>query len=115
MLPGYRSMNQLSFEEYARARNTDPETSHQAAASIDKLLERQRDVYNAFLMFGPVPDHVLVNGMQSLAKLGRVKHQSESGIRTRRSELVEKGLVEDTGERVVLPSGRKSIVWRIKQ
>ena len=36
---------------------------------------------------------------------------SPSGARTRRAELVVKGLVYDTGERVTLLSGRRAIVW----
>jgi hypothetical protein len=37
---------------------------------------------------------------------------SDQGIKSRRAELVAEGFVEDSGKRVILPSGRKSIVWR---
>jgi hypothetical protein len=36
---------------------------------------------------------------------------TESGVRSRRSELVQVGLVRDTGERVRLATGRNAIVW----
>jgi hypothetical protein len=36
---------------------------------------------------------------------------SESGIRSRRAELVDRGLVVDTGRRIRLESGRYAIVW----
>jgi hypothetical protein len=35
---------------------------------------------------------------------------SSSGIRTRRNELVRKGLLQDTGDRRKLKSGRHAIV-----
>ncbi len=38
-------------------------------------------------------------------------HQSPSGLRTRRKELVDAGLVVDTGRRGTLRSGRLSIIW----
>jgi len=40
---------------------------------------------------------------------------SPSGLRTRRSELVAVGKVVDTGARNTLASGRKSIIWAIKE
>jgi len=44
-----------------------------------------------------------------------VKISSQSGFRTRRSELVDEGLIEDSGVRAVLASGRKAIAWQITQ
>jgi hypothetical protein len=37
----------------------------------------------------------------------------KSTYRTRRSSLVEKGLIEDSGSRVKSPNGRNMTVWRI--
>lgn len=37
--------------------------------------------------------------------------QTDSGLRTRRSELVKKGLLVDTGRRELLDTGRSSKVW----
>ena len=94
----------------ALARNTDPETSHLAAASLasDKLRASQDEVLRFMRARGPLTDDQLVR-----TYVGTVP-QSPSGLRTRRSELVARGLVEDTGKRVVLPSGRKAIVWAAK-
>lgn len=36
---------------------------------------------------------------------------SESGLRTRRRELVDLGELKDSGMTAELPSGRKSILW----
>ncbi len=95
---------------FAYARNTDPDTSHEAAASVNRITDKQQAVLNMFLNHGPMTDQQLQTiyndtnwGLQ----------QSESGLRTRRSELVTKGWVEDSGERTVLPSGRRAIIWQI--
>ena len=41
------------------------------------------------------------------------KKASDSGIRSRRSELAATGLVIDTGDRKKMASGRMSIVWGV--
>jgi hypothetical protein len=38
--------------------------------------------------------------------------QSLSGLRTRRSELVKKGLVEWTGDYETLNTGRRARIWK---
>jgi hypothetical protein len=40
---------------------------------------------------------------------------SVSGARTRRSELVDVGMVEDSGRRELTQAGRQTIVWRVKE
>lgn len=42
---------------------------------------------------------------------GVSKHNSPSGARTRRCELVDMGFVKSSGRTKTLPSGRESIVW----
>lgn len=91
---------------HARARTTDPETSHQAAASVRDLRATQREVLDLIRRFGPLTDERLV----SLAAIDHVR-QSPSGLRSRRSELVALGLVEWTGEYEPLDSGRNARVW----
>jgi hypothetical protein len=96
-------------EVMAHARATDPVTSHEAAASIggDNIRASQQAILD-LLRRKPGTD----NDIAYRYGAWNEPQQSASGLRTRRSELVTKGLVEDSGERVVLPSGRKSIVWR---
>jgi hypothetical protein len=94
----------------AHARNSDPETSHQAAASIDKLRVRQDEVLQVIRVFGPMTDTELVKVHAELAD-DLYQPQSPSGIRTRRSELVTRRLVRDSGARERLASGRMAIVW----
>jgi len=89
-----------------RARNTDPQTSHEAAASVKDLTETKKYILKA--LNRPRTDIGLGEAYRNLKFAPRV---SESGLRSRRSELVTDGLVRDSGERVKLESGRKAIVW----
>ena len=86
---------------------SDPETSHGAADSVTDLTEKQEAVFRVLEIHGPGSDASL----SYWYTLHGVPRQSESGLRTRRAELVRKGLVRDTGETEVLPSGRRAIIW----
>lgn len=92
----------------ARARHTDPETSHEAAASVGNVRQSHEFVIRALRR--PAHDVELVKRYQAYAKAPRA---SESGIRTRRSELVARDMVVDSGKRVRLDSGRQAIVWKL--
>lgn len=95
----------------ARARRTDPETSHDAAFafSVSKLRASQYEIFRLLSLFGPAHDEEI----ERRAKLHGVK-QKGSGIRTRRHELVELTLLRDSGARVTLAdSRRESIVWEV--
>lgn len=102
-------MSQMGFNfgEQARARNTDPWTSQAAAASLEssKIRASQEAILEFLKKYGSMDDG-------SLVKLYKgPPAQSPSGIRTRRAELVEKGLVRDSGKTITMPSGRKAIMW----
>jgi hypothetical protein len=94
-----------------RARNTDPTTSHQAAASVatDTLTRTQALILEALRAHGPLTDEQLCH---RIAKVER-KPVSVSGVRTRRSELVTASRVIDTGERRQTATGRQAIVWNV--
>ena len=94
-----------------RARNTDPTTSHNAAASVatDTLTRTQALILEALRAHGPLTDEQLC---QRIADVER-KPVSVSGIRTRRSELVTAGRVIDTGRRQPTLTGRSAIVWKL--
>ena len=53
-------------------------------------------------------DPALIRAFQSSGK-----RASDSGIRSRRSELTAQGLIVDTGDRIKMESGRMSIVWGV--
>lgn len=95
------------------ARLTDPETSHQAAGSLtaERLNETQRNILE-LLGKKPMADDEIGFRYYAIASGGRWNHTSPSGLRSRRAELVELGLVVrhsiDTSK-----FGRKQIVWAL--
>lgn len=70
--------------------------------------DSQREVLSVLNKYGPVPDSALVPLAQHFSKI----HQSSSGIRTRRKELVQKNMVKQV-DSVMLPSGRPAAVWAV--
>lgn len=98
-----------ALREGAIARRTDPDTSHEAARTVDSLRAKQRYVLATLRHYGPATFDDLIADYRAHG----FPRQSDSGIRTRVSELREAGFVEDTGERRTLPSGRRAIVWRV--
>jgi hypothetical protein len=96
-----------------RARRSDPRTSHDAAESFSREAVRvtQQKILE-LLADGPMSDTEIAD---RYAQHHTWPRQSPSGLRTRRAELVHDGRVRDTGDRVVLPSGRKSIVWALTE
>jgi hypothetical protein len=102
---------QLTISAFART--GDPSTSHAAAASLtaDVLRRSQADVLAVLREIGPSTDTELVDAYIARALAEKVSGQSESGVRTRRKELVRAQEVVDTGRRERLPSGRNSIIW----
>ena len=117
-MPDRRNPDQPSlFDEspeldVAHARRTDPETSHEAADSLDSdhIRASQQAVYQLFRRHGAMYDQLMVRVYE---RAGTIPYQSVSGLRTRRSELVTKGLLKDSGQRATLPSGRRSIIWQL--
>jgi hypothetical protein len=95
-------------EERARARTSDPETSHEAAESV-QVLENQVRVYQVLSQLGPSTDEWLVYCYPQYMS----HQQSPSGIRTRRKELCRKGLVRWTGEKVRGRTNRLMRVWAV--
>lgn len=93
----------------AVARLTDPWTSWAAAHSVLDLNEKQAQVAYLFRIYGPMHDGRLI----SVARAEGIP-QSDSGLRTRRSELVSKGYVRDSFATEVLTTGRRSIIWDLR-
>ena len=93
------------------ARMTDPETSHEAAESVRNLTATQTEVLRIIRVCRRVTDVELVEQYQRMVKHFAAPPASDSGIRSRRAELVKAGKVIDSGDRERLPSGRHAIVW----
>ena len=100
-----------SVRAIARARTSDPDTSHAAAASLtpETLRLSQSAVLSVLTEY---PGGLTDQGL-ALVYGSRRPAQSESGLRTRRAELVRGGLVVDTGRRERLASGRMAVVWAV--
>lgn len=98
----------------AVARRGDPSTSHAAAESLSEITLRQSqtDVLRVLRYFGPMTDERLLVAFDEFVSRFNLAAQSPSGIRTRRHELEDGGLVGDTGHREKLQSGRWAIVWK---
>lgn len=99
------------------ARRSDPATSHAAAASISRRTQVtcQQAVLACLTMLRCSDDVNLCVTYERIAGHHGWPVQSQSGIRTRRSELVAAGLVVDTGRKVTLASGRQAVVWAVVQ
>ncbi len=97
---------------FARARTTDPATSHQAAASVSRraMTRGRAAVLTVFRTLGPMTDEALL-GVYDTKNIE--PHQSESGLRTRRSELVKMGLLRDSGRVQANRNGRMCTVWEM--
>lgn len=99
----------------AHARRRDPATSHAAAESVTpKLTITRRALLKALrLLARPVTDHEIARYYPGIAQNDGLPGQSPSGLRTRRKELVDLGLVRDSGWTATLPSGRKATLWEL--
>ena len=95
------------------ARRTDPQTSHDAAASVINIKPIQKIILQ--LLSFPKTDEELVKAYNELTEKGEAPWSSPSGLRTRRHELTDIGYVEDSDLRVKTYSGRQAIVWRLTE
>lgn len=98
----------------ARARRTDPDESHAAARSVTDLTGKQTAVLELLSRPDALSDVGLVEEYRRLQADRDWPVQSESGLRTRRAELVSRELVERIGT-IRLPSGRNAATWRAVQ
>lgn len=79
-------------------------TSREAASSIQGKSARLRNQVLDELRRNPATDEELATTLTL----------SGNTCRPRRVELVDLGLVEDSGERRKTASGRNAVVWRVK-
>ena len=95
----------------ARARTTDPQTSHDAAGQVDKITKVQSVILTILRARGPLTDPQIADRYYERVAHGTAPNHSLSGLRTRRKELVDAGVLEATGEKRLLDSGRQANVW----
>jgi len=92
------------------ARTTDPQTSHDAAASIsnDTARTRRYRVLELIRERGPISDDDWFE-----LYLQRWPGSYSYSHRSRRTELRDLGYVRDSGLRKKNPSGREAILWEV--
>jgi hypothetical protein len=92
-------------------RTNDPITSHLAAKSVRHLTETQKAIMR-ILWRKQMNDVDLVNAYNAQVNAGKAPMASQSGIRSRRAELVERGFIAPTGRLEKLATGRMAIIWK---
>lgn len=85
-------------------RNTDPDTSHQAANSVDTS-KLEALVYEVISMY---PDGCVADDVEK-----RLAYLRSHSITPRFAPLIRKGLIFDTGERRKASSGRSQRVLKV--
>jgi hypothetical protein len=109
--PGHLDVEPNESWGKARARSSDPETSHAAAASVRDLTAKQQAVLDCLsCAAAPVTDQELALLYEALRHDEQWPEQSPSGLRTRRAELVDRGVVASVG-RKRLDTGRLGRTW----
>jgi len=105
-----RWANQPDLFSYPKSHWADPDTSRAAAESIsvEKISETQERVLVVYRFHGPLSDEQLEEFFLDYWP----DSATSQGIRSRRGELVRKGLVVDTGKRSTTRYGRSCVVWR---
>jgi hypothetical protein len=88
-------------------RRQDPDTSQQAAASVNTT-NLERMVFNAIAAYGS-------SGCISDQILNEFSHLPYSSVTARYRALLDKGMIEDTGERRAGRSGKQQRVLRKKE
>ena len=96
----------------ARARHTDPFTSHLAASTIMDATTLQIRIVQCFDASTGMTDEELIATYSRM--WGNSFPATESSIRSRRAELRDRGAVVDTGRTRPNSNGNKSIIWDIE-
>ncbi len=104
MKPKDKDLFEFASEQPA-ARNTDPDTSHDAAKAHPNI--RARDRMLTLREHLRHPDGL--TDFELAANLGR----QQTSLGKRRGELRDAGLIYDTGIRRPAPSGSPAIVWAL--
>jgi hypothetical protein len=103
---------QRSFFDDANTPWSDAETWKRAAESIslERLTRTQELVLAGLQIVGPSTDDELIAAFRRRWPSCRLSDQS---IRSRRAQLVRKGLVRDSGRRRLTKRGQRSAVWEV--
>lgn len=96
----------MGRRDEAHARDSDTQTSHEAAATVDVARDR-RAVLMLLAYLGEATDqHIEANAW-------RVEHGTPQSLRSRRAELMREGYVEVASSDGRTSSGRRCRVFRL--
>lgn len=121
-------LQQPDSADIPHARTTDPETSHEAAASVKPVtisatrlailrylnFYGDEDYYQRDIYGSSVADRCIDEGIAAYLEAQHIQC-SRSGVSTRRLELQRAGLVKDSGAFGATKGGRRAIAWRITE
>lgn len=96
-------------DDSPRARRGDPLSSHEAADTNDTAGSRRAVLLIMQAFRQPLPDHEIERIHDESG--GRYTGQR---LRTARCELVDMGVVVDSGEGSLTPKGRRCKTWALK-
>lgn len=103
----------LPLFEQAHARRSDPATSKAAAASVTNTEKVREGIKRILGLYGQLTDEQLAEHyLRGPLRMNWPK-STPSGLRTRRSELVESGDVCDSGHTGRTAAGRACTIWRL--
>lgn len=92
--------------EAPKARNSDPDTSHEAAKSMtDEAATQRRQIL----------EHLEAHGPQTADALDEALSFRLTSAGRRMSELLRKALVRRTGEKEMTRSGRRADLWAYRR
>jgi hypothetical protein len=101
----------MSDDAYKRVRVTDPLTSFEAAVGIaSDLNDLQQKVLKVFQAHGSLTQHAAIEKFVEM--FGK---RADSTIRTRVKELVDAGLLKDSGWTATVAGGKRAIVWTLTE
>lgn len=95
-----------------RVRKSDPLESHLAADSNTKEHRTAVEESVLYILRWPRTDEELCDEYERGTRMGDYPPTHRDSPRKKRSSLLGKGLVEDSGERGETTSGRAAIKWR---
>lgn len=99
----------------ARARATDPTTSHDAAHTVTNIGRLQAHVLALFHALGDLTDHELIDHWRQLEQDNQYPPATDQSIRSRRAELVGLGRLRATDRIAHTSHGRRTTVWTLIQ
>lgn len=96
----------------AQARSTDPQTSHDAAASVNNISKVQKAIMS-LLQASPMCDEKLIGQYRIWQQTDdRFPAVTDQSIRSRRAELVAMGIIEAAPYKEQMSTGNWANVWR---